>query len=275
MTSKLKFPLNLKISNQSNYLILFWLLVYTLVIGQDYIYSELRHTGFYWSEVLLFNIYWLLFIPFLLSIKNNNFIFQIRNKPRFAKVLNLGFLVMVLSLLHVLVFTSLITLISNISFSSPHLFLNTLVSSISNDLHFTVLVYFIMLYLILFSNRKSMIDKKEKKSSIEKFIFKKDNEQASIKVSSIYYFYSNKPYVSLHTKDKRILLNQSLKSIAETLDEAVFLRVHRSTIVNKHFIKKIISRKNGDYDIVLDNDKVLRLSRHYRKNWEMLIEPSR
>ena len=40
------------------------LLLYILIIGQDYLSSVLRDTGFFWPDVLLFNTYWLLFWPF-------------------------------------------------------------------------------------------------------------------------------------------------------------------------------------------------------------------
>jgi two-component system LytT family response regulator len=55
------------------------------------------------------------------------------------------------------------------------------------------------------------------------------------------------------------------------LNSQIFLRVHRSAIVNKNHITELKSRKNGDYDGVLTNGQSVRFSRHYRQNWSELL----
>lgn len=46
-------------------LVVFYITLYFLAIFQDYIFSRIKFTGFYWSDTMLYNIYWLLFIPFI------------------------------------------------------------------------------------------------------------------------------------------------------------------------------------------------------------------
>ncbi len=41
----------------------FLLLVAALATGQDALFAFLKNTSFYWSESLLYKMYWLLFIP--------------------------------------------------------------------------------------------------------------------------------------------------------------------------------------------------------------------
>ncbi|WP_103867619.1 LytTR family DNA-binding domain-containing protein [Aquimarina sp. I32.4] len=48
-------------------------------------------------------------------------------------------------------------------------------------------------------------------------------------------------------------------------------KLHRSVIVNKNHITELKSRKNGDYDCILTNGQSIRLSRHYRQNWNELL----
>ena len=57
---------NNKLINSSfGILVLFCVILYGLAIFQDYVFSEIQFTGFYWSETMLYNTFWLLFIPFI------------------------------------------------------------------------------------------------------------------------------------------------------------------------------------------------------------------
>ena len=71
--------------------------------------------------------------------------------------------------------------------------------------------------------------------------------------------------------NQNFLHDESLKKLEGLLDSQIFLRVHRSVIINKHHITEIKSRKNGDYDGILSNGQSVRFSRHYRQNWDELL----
>jgi len=75
----------------------------------------------------------------------------------------------------------------------------------------------------------------------------------------------------VYSNGQKFLHSESLKKIEKLLDAQVFLRVHRSTIVNKNYITELKSRKNGDYDGILTNGESVRFSRHYRQNWNKLL----
>jgi two-component system LytT family response regulator len=49
------------------------------------------------------------------------------------------------------------------------------------------------------------------------------------------------------------------------LDQAVFCRIHRSTIVRLARVRGLQLNESGEYDVLLDNGTKLRLSRRYRK----------
>lgn len=256
--------------------ITFWLVLYVLIIGQDYIYSVLRHTGFYWSEVLVFNSYWLLFIPISFFIKKMSPISWFQEKSIPFKMGCSLMATFVFSITHLLIFASLITVISQLFFTPPHRFMTTLISSVSNDFYLTILVYFFVTYVFQSAKRKTITVPSNSSPSYPKILsIKHHKQQIQIEVSSIFYFETNKPYTTLYTENEKYLWSENLKTIEQTLDPDLFLRIHRSTIVHKTYISKLMSRKNGDYDIVLKNNHTLRMSRHYRKNWEHLLHKER
>ncbi len=64
-----------------------------------------------------------------------------------------------------------------------------------------------------------------------------------LNVNDITHIESDSEYVVFYTHDKKIMSHQTLKSLEKTLDTSVFMRVHRSYIVNK---QKVTSLKGRD-----------------------------
>ena len=87
-----------------------------------------------------------------------------------------------------------------------------------------------------------------------------------LKVADLMYIEAEGNYISLHTEKSKHLLYVTLSHFEEKLNPKTFVRIHRSTIVNFHFIKEIQSHFNGDYSVMLKNEKVLRMSRNYKDN---------
>ncbi len=73
-----------------------------------------------------------------------------------------------------------------------------------------------------------------------------------VKYSDIRYIESDSEYVIYHTTtDKKIMSNQSLKTLEELFPKTFFLRVHRSYIVNKSFVTGLKGR-----DLLLSEDVI-------------------
>ena len=80
--------LNSKLLNTNlRAIILLCILIYGLAIFQDYLFSRFKSTGFYWSDTMLYNIYWLFFIPFIKLAKYA----KIRVQPKIKKAKILSF----------------------------------------------------------------------------------------------------------------------------------------------------------------------------------------
>lgn len=71
-------------------------------------------------------------------------------------------------------------------------------------------------------------------------------------------------YVRLHTDEQTHLVRHSLKGLLRRLDPAIFVRIHRSAVVNMGRIEELHSWFGGDYVAVLRGGERLRVSRTYR-----------
>jgi len=72
-------------------------------------------------------------------------------------------------------------------------------------------------------------------------------------------------YTCLHVGTRSHLLRRSLATLERELDPAVFVRIHRSTIVNAGRVRALRLNAAGEYDVVLTDGTKLRLSRRFRK----------
>ncbi len=71
-------------------------------------------------------------------------------------------------------------------------------------------------------------------------------------------------YVEVHTAAKRHLIRATLSRLAQRLDPAEFLRVHRSHLVRADFIAEVAPWAHGDLKLSLKDGSELMLSRRYR-----------
>ncbi|MEZ5426450.1 MAG: LytTR family DNA-binding domain-containing protein [Pyrinomonadaceae bacterium] len=79
-------------------------------------------------------------------------------------------------------------------------------------------------------------------------------------------------YVSIRVGGKSHLMRESLKNLERILDPRIFLRIHRSTIVNIKRIKELHSHFHGEFFVILKDGKRFKLSRGYRENAERLLD---
>jgi two-component system LytT family response regulator len=75
-------------------------------------------------------------------------------------------------------------------------------------------------------------------------------------------------YVHLHVGLKSHLYRATLGQLQERLDPKLFVRIHRSAMVNTDRILELQPRTHGDYVVILKNGTELTLSRGYRNQLE-------
>jgi two-component system LytT family response regulator len=71
-------------------------------------------------------------------------------------------------------------------------------------------------------------------------------------------------YVKIHSKSKTYLVNGSLNYYEKNLNPEIFVRIHRSSIVNCHYIKELQPLINGEFKILLSDGLEAKVSRSYK-----------
>lgn len=106
-------------------------------------------------------------------------------------------------------------------------------------------------------------------NSENEFLFvKSEYKQLKIKLKDVLYFESMKDYIKIwvKTEDKPILTLMSLKSLEEKLSDKMFMRVHRSFIVNLDNIE-VIERSQ-----IIINKQRITVSEQYKSKFTAFIE---
>lgn len=79
-------------------------------------------------------------------------------------------------------------------------------------------------------------------------------------------------YACLHVGSKSYLVREPIKQLAETLDPAKFVRVHRSAIVNIGQVREIIREGRSEGAVVLHSGQRLKMS---KAGWQALLAATR
>ncbi|MEM6631807.1 MAG: LytTR family DNA-binding domain-containing protein [Bacteroidota bacterium] len=88
-----------------------------------------------------------------------------------------------------------------------------------------------------------------------------------VSVESILFIEADGNYVEIHTElGKKYLLRKALATLEEELDPSLFVRVHRSTLLNKLKITEMHPKSHGDLYAVLQNGNRVLVSRRYKQN---------
>jgi two-component system, LytTR family, response regulator len=84
-----------------------------------------------------------------------------------------------------------------------------------------------------------------------------------VPLEDVLYLQAAENYVQLHLKASRHLLHVPIATLEASLDPAVFLRIHRSLIVNVKHVHELETGPHGEYIMVLKGGTRLQSSRTY------------
>jgi two-component system LytT family response regulator len=99
-------------------------------------------------------------------------------------------------------------------------------------------------------------------------------ETTCVNVDEIDWIDAAGDYMCVHAGGHTHVLRGTMQHLEELLDPGVFVRVHRSAIVNRNRVKSMRPHRNGEYFLSLDGDTELKLSRKYKKNIERIAHRS-
>jgi len=118
--------------------------------------------------------------------------------------------------------------------------------------------------LVKLLNDRSRSPADESKGYLVRFAVKHHRGMRLVRVSDIHYIQACGNYAEIHSPGGTHLVRMTMLELEQRLDPAMFVRIHRSTIVRIDRIRNIAAASHGDFDLTLHDGTVLRLSRSYR-----------
>jgi two-component system LytT family response regulator len=104
-----------------------------------------------------------------------------------------------------------------------------------------------------------------------RIVFKSKGRILFLPVSEIRWIAAEENYVRISTADETHLLRETMAHLEERLDPRVFLRVHRSSIVNLQYVKEVRMEAEGEAAVMLINGQKVSMSRSYRSRIQRLV----
>lgn len=107
---------------------------------------------------------------------------------------------------------------------------------------------------ITFERFVTAVNKVKTNKIVEKSDFitiKSGYDLHKVKYEDIQYIVSDSEYVTFHMANKKIISNQRLKALEQDLPSAMFMRVHRSYIVNKNSVTGLKGRDLLLSDVII------------------------
>lgn len=104
----------------------------------------------------------------------------------------------------------------------------------------------------------------------ERILVQSGRKLVTIAVKDIIYIEADGDYSRLISKEASYLSNYGISKIESKLDPETFIRIHRSNIINIHAIETV-DKYASSYDVVMRNQKTLRVSRGYMDNIRKLM----
>ncbi|CAN5450598.1 hypothetical protein BH11BAC3_BH11BAC3_42140 [soil metagenome] len=244
-----------------------------LTLIQDFLRADLKNTAFYFSESFLFSSFWWLFAPLLFAQylasgykQSKQFKFQLA-------IIGLPIL------LHLFAFPLLVLILSSAFYYHTFSFQQTLSYTLSELAYLLVLFYTVPFLLTRFFSKKIILgapvvevtNDKVDNQFLNTLLVSEGNKKHPVNIAEVLYCSANPPYINLHLDGKKYLHNETLKSISIKLNPGQFVRIHKSTIVNIKMVESYTTRLNGDYDLIMKNNVLLRVSRNFASDFKTLF----
>lgn len=99
----------------------------------------------------------------------------------------------------------------------------------------------------------------------DQLLLKFGTKSRFVPLNNLVFVRSADNYTELHVEDgSTALMRKTLEEWAESLPQEIFLRLHRSTLVNKHFVEELVMESAGKYCIRLSGiGELFPISRSY------------
>lgn len=114
-------------------------------------------------------------------------------------------------------------------------------------------------------------DLERKDKYLTRFVVKSSGTFSFIPVEDVNYIEAEGNYIKIRTGKGSHMVRETITKTCERLDPGIFVRIHRSTIVNINKITQLQTHFNNEYIIVLNDNTKLRTGRNYKEAVEKLL----
>lgn len=104
----------------------------------------------------------------------------------------------------------------------------------------------------------------------KRILVQSQNKLVTIAIEEVIRIEAYGDYSKLVTKDKTYVSNYGISTLEEKLNDSVFIRVHRSSIINLNAVKEL-NKYTKSYDVTMKNGDVVRVSRGYMDNIKKIM----
>jgi two-component system, LytTR family, response regulator len=259
------------------------LIVSLATTGQDYLSSVAQQGRYYFSESLLFSSFWWLFPPLLwLQARHAG---RTGNNAVFTRLWwTIGPMA-----IHLLLYPIIVESIAQLTMGHGFQWINTLRYGISQYGVVLLLGYAIPMLAAVrarntyenpvpstaedgASSTPVIAELQHETAYLDTIMVKEGTRTIILPARDVLLFTAASPYVKVHGAKRQFLVTGTLRSLSSRLDPAQFCRIHKSTIVRLDAVVEMHSRQNGDYDLILIDGSITRMSRSYVPGFRSAID---
>ena len=101
-------------------------------------------------------------------------------------------------------------------------------------------------------------------TNTSRLVIKSEGSIHLLNFSDIRYIEAFDYYVKIHVANRFFLLRETMKSMEERLMSDLFVRIHKSYIVNLSHLKALHKQGNNEYEAELNDHIILKVSRNFK-----------
>lgn len=109
------------------------------------------------------------------------------------------------------------------------------------------------------------IKRREANNYMLKLPVKEGNKTTLVEIDKINYVLGSGSYSEVYTQAKKHLLRESLNNLSRILNSEIFLRVHRSAIINLNYVQEIVHSNYSEIDVRMKDNKLIKISKSQKK----------
>jgi two-component system, LytTR family, response regulator len=111
----------------------------------------------------------------------------------------------------------------------------------------------------------------EKKTFADHLALKTEGKIRLQTVTEIQWIESEGNYLNIHLANEKFIIRETMTNFSTKLDPAVFLRIHRTVLVNVNHIKELKLWFNDEYVVILKNGTQLPVGRTYKQSLHLFF----